>query len=107
MNETTMIIKLVVFGGSGSRKSLLVFNVIAVERSRQWQSLYPLYVRNKIPYYERPKKEFTKKNNNNNNVLVSIFSFNSKRCCEECKGTGHIVYEESVKVVCEECQGHS
>lgn len=52
------------------------------------------------------RKEFAKKNN----VSASLFSFNSKGRCEACKGTGHIVYDmafaESVKVVCEECQGH-
>jgi len=48
--------KLVVFAGiSGSGKSSLVFDTIAIESSRQWQSSYPFYLRNKMPHYERPK----------------------------------------------------
>ena len=42
-------------GISGSGKSSLVFDTIAVESSRQWQNSYPLYLRNKMPRYERPK----------------------------------------------------
>ena len=50
--------KLVVFAGvSGSGKSSLAFDTIAVESSRQWQSNYPLFLRNKMPHYERPKVE--------------------------------------------------
>lgn len=48
--------KLVVFAGvSGSGKSSLVFDTIAVESSREWQSSYPMFLRNKMPHYERPK----------------------------------------------------
>ncbi len=48
--------KLVVLAGvSGSGKSSLAFDTIAVESSRQWQTSYPLYLRNKMPHYERPK----------------------------------------------------
>ena len=48
--------QLVVFAGvSGSGKSSLVFDTIARESSRQWQANYPLFVRNKMPHYERPK----------------------------------------------------
>lgn len=48
--------QLVVFAGvSGSGKSSLLFDTLAVESHRQWQSSYPLYVRNKMPHYERPK----------------------------------------------------
>lgn len=43
-----------VAGISGSGKSSLVFDTIAVESEREWQSSYPLYVRNKLPHYERP-----------------------------------------------------
>ncbi len=47
--------KLVAFAGvSGSGKSSLAFDTIAVESSRQWQQSYPLYVRNKMPHYDRP-----------------------------------------------------
>ena len=48
--------KLVVFAGvSGSGKSSLVFETIAAESSREWQSSYPLFLRNKMPHYDRPK----------------------------------------------------
>lgn len=48
--------KLVALAGvSGSGKSSLVFDTIAIESNRQWQSSYPLYLRNKMPHYERPK----------------------------------------------------
>lgn len=48
--------ELVIFAGvSGSGKSSLVFDTIAVESNRQWQSSYPLFLRNKMPHYERPK----------------------------------------------------
>ncbi len=51
--------KLVVFVGvSGSGKSSLAFDTIAVESSRQWQASYPLYLRNKMPHYERPTVEY-------------------------------------------------
>lgn len=43
-----------VAGVSSSGKSSLVFDTIAVESAREWQSSYPLYVRNKLPCYERP-----------------------------------------------------
>ena len=50
--------KLVVFAGvSGSGMSSLAFDTIAVESSRQWQANYPLFLRNKMPHYERPKVE--------------------------------------------------
>lgn len=48
--------KLVVFTGvSGSGKSSLVLDTLAVESARQWQMSYPMYLRNKMPHYERPK----------------------------------------------------
>ena len=48
--------KLVVFAGvSGSGKSSLVFETIANESAREWQSSYPLFLRNKMPHYDRPK----------------------------------------------------
>lgn len=48
--------KLVVFAGvSGSGKSSLVFDTLAVESSRQWQSSYPLFLRNKMSHYDRPE----------------------------------------------------
>lgn len=47
--------ELVVFAGvSGSGKSSLVFDTLAVESSREWQESFPLFVRNKMPHYERP-----------------------------------------------------
>ena len=48
--------ELVVFAGvSGSGKSSLVFDTIANESAREWQSSYPLFLRNKMPHYDRPK----------------------------------------------------
>ncbi|EFQ56882.1 ATP-binding cassette domain-containing protein [Streptococcus downei] len=48
--------KLVVFAGvSGSGKSSLVFDTLARESSRQWQDSYPLFLRNKLPHYDRPQ----------------------------------------------------
>ena len=48
--------QLVVFAGvSGSGKSSLVFDTIANECAREWQSSYPLFIRNKMPHYDRPK----------------------------------------------------
>lgn len=48
--------KLVVFAGvSGSGKSSLAFDTVAVESEREWQQSYPLFVRNKMPHYDRPK----------------------------------------------------
>lgn len=50
--------KLVVFTGvSGSGKSSLVFDTIAVEAMRQLNETFPLYVRNRLPRYETPKVE--------------------------------------------------
>ena len=48
--------RLVVFAGiSGSGKSSLAFDTVAVESEREWQQAYPLYLRNKMPHYDRPK----------------------------------------------------
>lgn len=50
--------KLVVFTGlSGSGKSSLVFDTIAVESMRQLNETFPLYIRNRMPYYSSPKVE--------------------------------------------------
>lgn len=45
----------VLTGVSGSGKSSLAFDTLAVESRRQWQMSYPLYLRNRMPHYERPK----------------------------------------------------
>ncbi|WP_322619348.1 excinuclease ABC subunit UvrA [Campylobacter californiensis] len=48
--------KLVLFAGvSGCGKSSLVYDTIAVESAREWQSTYPLYIQNKMSHFERPK----------------------------------------------------
>ena len=48
--------KLVVFAGvSGSGKSSLAFDTVAVESEREWQQSYPLFLRNKMPHYDRPR----------------------------------------------------
>lgn len=44
-------------GVSGSGKSTLAFDTIAVEAGRQWQATYPLFLRNRLPRYERPAVE--------------------------------------------------
>ncbi len=50
--------KLIVFAGvSGSGKSSLVFDTIAAESARQWQESYPLFLRSRLPRYERPDVE--------------------------------------------------
>lgn len=50
--------QLVVLAGvSGSGKSTLAFDTIAAEASRQWQATYPLFLRNRLPRYERPAVE--------------------------------------------------
>ncbi|MGN1014765.1 MAG: ATP-binding cassette domain-containing protein [Butyricicoccus sp.] len=47
--------KLVVIAGvSGSGKSSLAFETVAAEASRQWQASYPLFLRTRLPRYERP-----------------------------------------------------
>lgn len=47
----------VVTGVSGSGKSSLVFDTIAVESMRQLGETLPPYVRNRMPHYEAPKAE--------------------------------------------------
>lgn len=50
--------QLVVLAGvSGSGKSTLAFDTIAAEAGRQWQATYPLFLRNRLPRYERPAVE--------------------------------------------------
>ncbi|MDY3619060.1 excinuclease ABC subunit UvrA [Agathobaculum sp.] len=50
--------KLTVFTGiSGSGKSSLVFDTIAVEATRQLQETFPLYLRNRMPHFEPPRVE--------------------------------------------------
>ncbi len=40
-------------GVSGSGMSSFAFGTIAFESARQWQNNYSLYIRNKMPHYER------------------------------------------------------
>ena len=47
----------VVAGVSGSGKSSLAFDTVAAESSREWQATYPLYLRNRLPHFERPAVE--------------------------------------------------
>lgn len=44
-------------GVSGSGKTSLVFDTVAAEAMRQLYDTFPLYVRNRMPYYPRPKAE--------------------------------------------------
>ncbi|HLR03993.1 MAG TPA: ATP-binding cassette domain-containing protein [Virgibacillus sp.] len=50
----------VLTGVSGSGKSSLAFDTLAVESRRQMTMNYPLYVRNQMPKYERPQAEAMK-----------------------------------------------
>lgn len=47
----------VVTGVSGSGKSSLVFETIAKESQRQLNEVFPLYIRNRLPRFERPAFE--------------------------------------------------
>ena len=48
--------KFVILAGvSGSGKSSIAFDTVAVESNREWQQSYPLFLRNKMPHYDRPK----------------------------------------------------
>lgn len=50
--------KIVAFAGvSGSGKTSIVFDTIASESMRQLYETFPLYVRNKMPYYQAPKAD--------------------------------------------------
>jgi len=67
INLTIQKEQLTVFVGiSGSGKSSLAFDTIAAESNRLWQDSYPLYLRNKMPRYERPAMEYI------NNLTPSI-----------------------------------
>ncbi|GAA3714327.1 excinuclease ABC subunit UvrA [Salinicoccus jeotgali] len=53
--------KITVFTGiSGSGKSSVVFDTLATESRRQMTMNYPMYVRNQMPRYERPKADLMK-----------------------------------------------
>lgn len=47
----------VVTGVSGSGKSSLVFDTVAVESQRQLHEVFPWFVRSRLPRYERPRFE--------------------------------------------------
>lgn len=50
--------KLVILAGvSGSGKSSLAFDTIAAESNRQWQASYPMFLRQRLPRYEKPKAD--------------------------------------------------
>lgn len=50
--------KIIVFTGlSGSGKSSVVYDTLAIESKRQMTLNYPLYVRNQMPRYERPQAD--------------------------------------------------
>ena len=58
-----------------------------------------------IGAFDLIRKEFAKHTNTN----ASLFSFNSKGACPKCKGQGTLSFEmfflDSVKTVCDECDG--
>lgn len=45
-------------GVSGSGKSSLAFDTVAVESARQWQASYPLFLRNRMLQHERPAMDY-------------------------------------------------
>ena len=50
--------KIIAFVGvSGSGKTSLAFDTIAAESMRQLYETFPVYVRNRMPYYPAPKAE--------------------------------------------------
>ncbi|MBR2189151.1 MAG: excinuclease ABC subunit UvrA [Eubacterium sp.] len=50
--------KLVMLAGvSGSGKSSLAFDTVAAESGRQWQASYPMFLRQRLPRYEKPPVE--------------------------------------------------
>lgn len=58
INVTIPKEKLVIFAGvSGSGKSSLAFDTIAAESNRQWQASYPMFLRQRLPRYEKPKAD--------------------------------------------------
>lgn len=58
-----------------------------------------------IGVFDIIRKEFATATNTN----PSLFSFNSKGACPKCNGQGHLTFElhflDSVKTVCDECEG--
>ncbi|RAY12589.1 excinuclease ABC subunit UvrA [Actinomadura craniellae] len=48
----------VVTGVSGSGKSSIVFDTLAVESQRQLNEVFPAFIRNRLPRHERPKFDF-------------------------------------------------
>lgn len=44
-------------GVSGSGKSSIAFDTVAVESQRQLNETFPLFIRHKLPHFERPKVE--------------------------------------------------
>lgn len=58
INVTIPKEKLVIFAGvSGSGKSSLAFDTIAAESNRQWRASYPMFLRQRLPRYEKPKAD--------------------------------------------------
>ena len=58
INVTIPKEKLVILAGvSGSGKSSLAFDTIAAESNRQWQASYPMFLRQRLPRYEKPKAD--------------------------------------------------
>lgn len=45
----------VVTGVSGSGKSSIVFDTVAVESQQQLNEVFPAFIRNRLPRYERPE----------------------------------------------------
>jgi len=113
----------VVTGVSGSGKSSLVFDTLAVESQRQLNEVFPWFVRNRLPRHERPKFEFVENltpaiivdqkpvgggarstvgtMTEVNPVLRVLFS----RCAEPSAGLSHQYSFNDPQGMCPGCQG--
>ena len=103
----------VVTGVAGSGKSTLIRDVFAKEYEDRVVMIdqSPIVATNRsncatmLGFFDEIRKLLAKENK----VSESLFSFNSKGACPECKGKGVIVTElvfmDSVTVICEKCNG--
>ncbi|WP_443249203.1 ATP-binding cassette domain-containing protein [Streptomyces sp. 3N207] len=113
----------VVTGVSGSGKSSLVFDTLAVESQRQLNEVFPSFIRNRLPRHERPRFEFVENltpaiivdqkpvgggarstvgtMTEVNPVLRVLFS----RCGEPSAGLSHLYSFNDPQGMCPGCQG--
>lgn len=104
----------VVTGVAGSGKSTLMKDIFA----KKYEDRVVLVDQSQIVatsrsnsatslgFFDEIRKVFAKENN----VSESLFSFNSKGACPECKGKGvkvtELVFMDPVSVTCEKCKGN-